>query len=648
MITVGNLSVVFTGQTLFDNVSFMIQQRDKVGLTGKNGAGKSTLLKILSKQQEPTSGSVSIPQGYRIGYLPQEMHHNSGTTVFEEARTAFREVLNLEKEIEDLSHELSVRTDYESSAYHDIIERLNDAGQRLSLLGSGSMDGETEKVLLGLGFKAEDLHRQLDEFSGGWKMRVELAKILLQMPDAVLLDEPTNHLDIESIQWLENFLSGYPGAVVLVSHDRAFLDAVTNRTIEITLGKIEDYKASWSRYVILRKERRDQQMAAYKNQQKMIEETEKFIDRFRYKASKAVQVQSRIKQLDKVERLEVEEEDNTAIHFRFPDAPRSGKVVLRADAVGKAFGEKVILRNLDFIVEREEKIAFVGRNGEGKSTLSKMIMGQLEHTGKIEIGHNVKVGYYAQNQTDTLNPDLTVLQTLESVARNTTTQQLRNILGSFLFGGDAIDKKVRVLSGGEKGRLALAKLLLEPVNLLVLDEPTNHLDMRSKDILKEALRNYNGTMVLVSHDREFLDGLCNKVFEFSSQRIREYPGGIFEFLQSRKLENLKELEKKVAETRKVNAQNQQQSQPDQRSKVDQPINRDLEKRQKQRQNKIRNTEEKIASLEASIKELETSLAEPEIFSNQSRYNELLKKFNSLQQELSGEMEAWETLMQNSD
>jgi ATP-binding cassette subfamily F protein 3 len=648
MITVGNLSVVFTGQTLFDNVSFMIQQRDKVGLTGKNGAGKSTLLKILSKQQEPTSGSVSIPQGYRIGYLPQEMHHNSGTTVFEEARTAFREVLNLEKEIEDLSHELSVRTDYESSAYHDIIERLNDAGQRLSLLGSGSMDGETEKVLLGLGFKAEDLHRQLDEFSGGWKMRVELAKILLQMPDAVLLDEPTNHLDIESIQWLENFLSGYPGAVVLVSHDRAFLDAVTNRTIEITLGKIEDYKASWSRYVILRKERRDQQMAAYKNQQKMIEETEKFIDRFRYKASKAVQVQSRIKQLDKVERLEVEEEDNTAIHFRFPDAPRSGKVVLRADAVGKAFGEKVILRNLDFIVEREEKIAFVGRNGEGKSTLSKMIMGQLEHTGKIEIGHNVKVGYYAQNQTDTLNPDLTVLQTLESVARNTTTQQLRNILGSFLFGGDAIDKKVRVLSGGEKGRLALAKLLLEPVNLLVLDEPTNHLDMRSKDILKEALRNYNGTMVLVSHDREFLDGLCNKVFEFSSQRIREYPGGIFEFLQSRKLENLKELEKKVAETRKVNAQSQQQSQPDQRSKVDQPINRDLEKRQKQRQNKIRNTEEKIASLEASIKELETSLAEPEIFSNQSRYNELLKKFNSLQQELSGEMEAWETLMQNSD
>lgn len=648
MITVGNLSVVFTGQTLFDNVSFMIQQRDKVGLTGKNGAGKSTLLKILSKQQEPTSGSVSIPQGYRIGYLPQEMHHNSGTTVFEEARTAFREVLNLEKEIEDLSHELSVRTDYESAAYHDIIERLNDAGQRLSLLGSGSMDGETEKVLLGLGFKAEDLHRQLDEFSGGWKMRVELAKILLQMPDAVLLDEPTNHLDIESIQWLENFLSGYPGAVVLVSHDRAFLDAVTNRTIEITLGKIEDYKASWSRYVILRKERRDQQMAAYKNQQKMIEETEKFIDRFRYKASKAVQVQSRIKQLDKVERLEVEEEDNTAIHFRFPDAPRSGKVVLRADAVGKAFGEKVILRNLDFIVEREEKIAFVGRNGEGKSTLSKMIMGQLEHTGKIEIGHNVKVGYYAQNQTDTLNPDLTVLQTLESVARNTTTQQLRNILGSFLFGGDAIDKKVRVLSGGEKGRLALAKLLLEPVNLLVLDEPTNHLDMRSKDILKEALRNYNGTMVLVSHDREFLDGLCNKVFEFSSQRIREYPGGIFEFLQSRKLENLKELEKKVAETRKVNAQSQQQSQPDQRSKVDQPINRDLEKRQKQRQNKIRNTEEKIASLEASIKELETSLAEPEIFSNQSRYNELLKKFNSLQQELSGEMEAWETLMQNSD
>ncbi|MBX7202654.1 MAG: ATP-binding cassette domain-containing protein [Bacteroidia bacterium] len=636
MITVGNLSVVFTGHTLFDNVSFMIQQRDKVGLTGKNGAGKSTLLKIISKQLEPTSGSVSVPQGFRIGYLPQEMQHNTGISVFEEAKTAFSEVLNLEKEIDDLSHELSVRTDYESDEYHDIIERLNDAGQRLSMLGSGSMDGEIEKVLLGLGFKPEDLQRQLDEFSGGWKMRVELAKILLQMPDAVLLDEPTNHLDIESIQWLETFLAGYPGAVVMVSHDRAFLDAVTNRTIEITLGKIEDYKAAWSKYVILRKERREQQMAAYKNQQKMIEETEKFIDRFRYKASKAVQVQSRIKQLDKVERLEVEEEDNSSIHFRFPDAPRSGKVVLRADAVGKAFGEKVILHDLNFVVEREERIAFVGRNGEGKTTLSKIINGQLEHSGKVELGHNVKIGYYAQNQTDTLNPDLTVMQTLEAVARNTTTQQLRNILGSFLFGGDAIDKKVRVLSGGEKGRLALARLLLEPVNLLILDEPTNHLDMRSKDILKEALRNYNGTMILVSHDREFLDGLCNKVYEFSNKRVREYPGGIFEFLQSRKLENLKELEVKVAQTKKA---------PEIKSEAKQQ-NREQDKQQKQVQTKIRNAEERIAHLEEEIKALESSLANPEVFNEQGKYNELLTRFNGMQQELSQEMENWERLMQH--
>lgn len=645
MITVGNLSVVFTGHTLFDNVSFMIQQRDKVGLTGKNGAGKSTLLKIISKQTEPTSGSVSVPQGYRIGYLPQEMQHNSGVTVFEEAKTAFKEVLNLEKEIEELSQELTVRTDYESDEYHDIIERLNDAGQRLSLLGSGTMEGETEKVLLGLGFKPEDLHRMLDEFSGGWKMRVELAKILLQMPDAVLLDEPTNHLDIESIQWLENFLAGYPGAVVMVSHDRAFLDAVTNRTIEITLGKIEDYKASWSKYVVLRKERREQQLAAYRNQQKMIEETERFIERFRYKASKAVQVQSRIKQLDKVDRLEVEEEDNSSIHFRFPDAPRSGKVVLRVDEVGKAFGEKTILKKLNFVVEREEKIAFVGRNGEGKTTLTKMINGQLDHTGRIEIGHNVKIGYYAQNQTDTLNPDLTVMQTLEAVARNTTTQQLRNILGSFLFGGDAIDKKVRVLSGGEKGRLALARLLLEPVNLLILDEPTNHLDMRSKDILKEALRNYNGTMLLVSHDREFLDGLCTKVFEFSNQQIREYPGGIFDFLQSRRLENLKELEKAVAQARKSpNAKSDLQAESAAK-KPNQP-NREEEKKQKQLQNKIRQSEEKISQLELELKGLETQLADSEIVKNQLKYQELLGQFNQLQQALANEMSQWEQLMQN--
>jgi len=637
MITVGNLSVLFGGKPLFEDISFMIQSRDKVGLTGKNGAGKSTLLKIISKLQEPTKGTVSVPSGYRIGYLPQEMKHATGKSVFEEARTAFDEVLNLEKELNDLSHELETRTDYESDSYHELIERLNDAGQRLSLLGSGSVDGETEKILIGLGFKQTELHRSMDEFSGGWKMRVELAKILLQMPDAVLLDEPTNHLDIESIQWLEEFLSGYPGAVVLVSHDRAFLDAVTARTIEITLGKIEDYKASYSRYVVLRKERRDQQMAAYTNQRKMIEETEKFIDRFRAKASKAVQVQSRIKQLDKVDRIEVEDEDNAAIHFRFPDAPRSGKVVLTAENVVKSFGQKHILKSLDFMIERGEKIAFVGRNGEGKTTLSKIITGNLDFEGKVETGHNVNIGYYAQNQADLLNPDETVLGTLEAVSRNITTVQLRSILGSFLFSGESVDKKVRVLSGGEKGRLALARLLLEPVNLLILDEPTNHLDMRSKDILKEALRKYNGTMILVSHDREFLDGLCTKVFEFNQGHIKEFPGGIFEFLQHRKLETLKQLEvaKKDKPVATVKTENQ---------KKEEAVKKVDDKEQKQLQNKIRNSEERISGLEVKLKEAEKQLADPVLYSNGQDSSKWLKEHDMLKHQLDLEMKTWEALI----
>lgn len=637
MITVGNLSVLFGGKPLFEEISFMIQSRDKVGLTGKNGAGKSTLLKIISKHQEPTKGNVSIPQGYRIGYLPQEMSHSSGRTVFEEAKTAFAEIMSLEKEVEDISHQLTIRTDYESDSYHELIERLNEAGQRLSIIGGNTIEGETEKMLLGLGFKTDDLTRQMDEFSGGWKMRVELAKILLQMPDAVLLDEPTNHLDIESIQWLEGFLSNYPGAVVLVSHDRAFLDAVTSRTIEITLGKIEDYKASYSRYVVLRQERRDQQMAAYVNQKKKIEETEKFIDRFRAKASKAVQVQSRIKQLDKIDRLEVEDEDNAAIHFRFPDAPRSGKVVLTAENIHKTYDKKVILRGLDFLVERGDKIAFVGRNGEGKTTLSKIITGKLDYSGKIDIGHNVQIGYYAQNQAELLDMNCSVLETLENVARNTTTSQLRNILGSFLFSGETVDKKVRVLSGGEKGRLALAKLLLEPVNLLVLDEPTNHLDMRSKDILKEALRKYNGTMILVSHDREFLDGLCNKVFEFNKGLIREFPGGIFEFLQSRKLESLVELEtvqkqiaKQVAAPAPLKGNTEQEKNND--------------KLVKQQQTKLRNCEDRIADLELKVKTSEEKLSDKEVYNDQQKANLLLKEYEQLKQSLETEVQLWESLL----
>jgi ATP-binding cassette subfamily F protein 3 len=639
MITVGNLSVLFGGKPLFEDISFMIQSRDRVGLTGKNGAGKSTLLKIIAKQQEPTKGTVSFPNGYRIGYLPQEMKHNSGTTIFEEARTAFAEVLRLEDEIAKLSSALETRTDYESDEYHGIIERLNEAGQRLSLLGSGSVDGETEKVLLGLGFRSADMNRQMDEFSGGWKMRVELAKILLQTPDAVLLDEPTNHLDIEAIQWLEGFLSGYPGAVILVSHDRAFLDAVTNRTIEITVGKIEDYKASYSKYVELRKERRELQMAAYLNQKKMIEDTEKFIDRFRYKASKAVQVQSRIKQLDKVDRIEVEEEDNAAIHFRFPPAPRSGKVVVTAEGVSKSFGEKHVLSKLDFMVERGDKIAFVGRNGEGKTTLSKIITGKLEHDGSVALGHNVQLGYFAQNQADTLDPSLTVMETLEQVAGTTTTQQVRNILGAFLFGGEAVDKRVKVLSGGEKGRLAIARLLMQPVNLLVLDEPTNHLDMRSKDILKESLKQYDGTLILVSHDREFLDGLCNKVFEFKSGAIREFPGGIFEFLQSRKLETLKQLEQNKQAVQKPTAPVVEQRKA---------VNPEIEKQKKQLQTKIRNAEERIAQLETELTETENALANPETYADTSKSNELLAQHTALKSDLDAAMQSWEALLMQLD
>jgi ATP-binding cassette subfamily F protein 3 len=635
MITVGNLSVSFGGKPLFEDISFMIQSRDKVGLTGKNGAGKSTLLKIIARMQEAGKGNVSVPSGYRIGYLPQEMKHATGKTIFEEAKTAFKELISLEEELADLSHLLETRTDYESVEYQNLIERLNDVGQRLSLLGSGTMDGETEKILLGLGFSSSDMNRSMDEFSGGWKMRVELAKILLQMPDAVLLDEPTNHLDIESIQWLESFLADYPGAVILVSHDRAFLDAVTNRTIEITLGKIEDYKASYSKYVELRRERREQQRAAYLNQKKMIDDTEKFIERFRAKASKAVQVQSRIKQLDKVERIEIEEEDNASIHFRFPDAPRSGKVALELKDIKKSFGEKSILKSIDLLVERGDKIAFVGRNGEGKTTLSKIITGVLEAEGEVVLGHNVSIGYFAQNQAELLDPKSSVLDTLEKVARNVTTLQLRNILGSFLFSGEDVEKKVSVLSGGEKGRLALARLLLEPVNLLILDEPTNHLDMRSKDILKSALNQYNGTMILVSHDREFLDGLCNKVVEFKEGKTKEFPGGIFEFLQSRKLESLRSLEQKKAvappPVLKKEVPEMKQARPS--------------KEVKKIETRIRTCEERIALLEEDLKEKENKLADPGFYADKELAAKLLAEYEAGKTELGSQMKLWEELLQ---
>ena len=510
MVSVQDISVSFGSFDLLTNISFLINDQDRIGLAGKNGAGKSTLLKIISGHQSPTSGQIDMSKEVTIGYLPQQMKVDDTTTVINETITAFSELIGLSEEIEYCSSEIARREDYESADYLKLCDHLTVVEERYRMLGGTNYMAEAEVTLLGLGFERKDFERPTSELSGGWRMRIELAKILLRKPSLFLLDEPTNHLDIESIQWLETFLAGYPGAVVLVSHDRAFLDNVTRRTIEISLGKIYDYKASWSKYLVLREERREQQLASYRNQQKMIDDTEKFIDRFRYKATKAVQVQSKIKQLDKVERLEVDEEDKSAINLRFPPAPRSGTVVVEADTLTKKYGSLTVLNKIDFKISRGEKVAFVGRNGEGKTTLSKVIIGEVDWEGNLKIGHNVKIGYFAQNQDVLLDESRTVLQTIDDIAKGDIRTKIRDMLGAFLFRGDDVEKKVKVLSGGERARLALVKLLLEPTNLLVLDEPTNHLDMRSKDILKQALIKYDGTLIVVSHDRDFLDGIVGK------------------------------------------------------------------------------------------------------------------------------------------
>jgi len=543
MVSVNQLCVSFGGTNLFDNITFIVNPRDRIGLVGKNGAGKTTLLKIFAGLQEATSGTVVIPQNIDVGYLPQQMIHQSGRTVMEETRTAFDRVLGLLHEIERIHSEITERTDYESDAYLDLLHRMTDLTERYEILGGASVEADVEKTLTGLGFSPSDFNRQTYELSGGWRMRIELAKILLRRPNVLLLDEPTNHLDIESIQWLENYLKDFAGAVVLVSHDRAFLDNITQRTVEISLGKIYDYKVPYTPYLELRREFREQQLAAWRNQQKMIQDTEEFIERFRYKATKAVQVQSRIKQLEKVERIEVDEEDLSAIHVKFPPAPRSGTVVVETEGLVKRYGTKTILDGVDFKIYRGEKVAFAGRNGEGKSTLSKIIMGEVPiEAGTVKTGHNVKIGYYAQNQDEIMDENLTVFQTIDHVAVGDIRVKMRDLLGAFLFRGDDIDKKVRVLSGGERSRLAMVKLLLEPFNLLLLDEPTNHLDIRSKDILKQALIKYDGTLILVSHDRDFLDGLVEKVYEFRDRHIREHIGGIYDFLQKKKIDSLQELE----------------------------------------------------------------------------------------------------------
>jgi ATP-binding cassette, subfamily F, member 3 len=599
MISVENLSLQFTGQRIFEDISFMIGSKDKVGLVGKNGAGKSTLLKIIHGEQQPDSGQIVKPQDVSIGYLPQQLIYHDNKNVLDEALSAFDELNKLEKEIEHLNIQLTEREDYESDSYLELVEIVAEKNDRISVLNSGNSEALAEQTLLGLGFERNDFGRPTKEFSGGWRMRIELAKILLRSPDIFLLDEPTNHLDIESIQWLENFLAGYRGAVLLISHDRTFLDRVTKRTIEISLGKIHDYKVPYTAYLEQRKERREQLLAAYRNQQKQIEETEEFIERFRYKATKAVQVQSRIKQLQRIERIEVDEEDLSSINIKFPSAPRSGTIVFEAENLSKSYGALKVLDEISLYVERGEKIAFVGRNGEGKTTLSRIIIREIEAEGLYKLGHNVNIGYFAQNQDELLNPDKTVFETIDDIAVGDVRAKIRDILGAFLFSGEDIDKKVRILSGGEKSRLSIAKLLLEPYNLLVLDEPTNHLDLRSKDILKQALESYNGTVILVSHDRDFLNGLTDRILEFRNKKIKEFRGTIREFLKKKQLSNLDQLNLKT------------KNRPLTEEPGSESYNKQLYSQRKEFEKKKRKIERKIGQIETEIENLESRQADIE-------------------------------------
>ena len=551
MISIQNLCIEFNSVALFKDVSYVINKKDKIALVGKNGAGKSTMLKIIAGLQQPTSGSVAIPNDLTIGYLPQQMLLMDERTVFEEVKTIFGELDVLKAQLDKLNAELADRTDYESESYLRLIDKITQLNETILLKESDNYEAEIEKTLMGLGFVRTDFTRNTSEFSGGWRMRIELAKLLLKRPDVLLLDEPTNHLDIESIQWLETFLKTKANAVVLVSHDRAFIDNVTNRTIEISCGKIYDYQVNYSKFVTLRQERLEQQIRAYQNQQKQIQETEDFIERFRYKATKAVQVQSRIKQLEKIERIEVDEVDNSRLNLKFPPAPRSGDYPVICDGVEKFYGEHKVFSDVTLTIKRGEKVAFVGKNGEGKSTLVKCIMGEIPFGGELKIGHNVKIGYFAQNQASFLDGEITVFDTIDRVAVGDIRTKIRDILGAFMFGGEASEKKVKVLSGGEKTRLAMIRLLLEPVNLLILDEPTNHLDMKTKDILKQAIKDFNGTVIVVSHDRDFLDGLVEKVYEFGGGKVREHLGGIYDFLQAKNMENLRELEAKATPQKDV-------------------------------------------------------------------------------------------------
>jgi ATP-binding cassette subfamily F protein 3 len=637
LVSLDNITVSFGGFTLINNVSIMINSRDRIGLVGKNGAGKSTLLKILMRLQNPSSGIVSCPADISTGYLPQQMPHYDHLTVFEEVMKAFDILQNIEKQISKLTDDLSKYTDYDSEEYLKTIEKLNEANDLYNIHGGENREASIEQTLLGLGFKRTDFYRNTNEFSGGWRMRIELAKILLRRPDLILLDEPTNHLDIESIQWLEDYLKTFDGALMLISHDRAFLNSVTTRTIEISLGKIYDYKAPYSQFVQLRKERREQQIAAYQNQQKLIENTQDFINKFRYKPTKSNQVQSRIKQLEKIDIIEIDEEDRSALHIKFPPAPRSGQVVFEANDITKRFGDNTVFQDVNLKIERGNRIAFVGRNGEGKTTMARIITDELNYEhGEAKLGYNVNLGYFAQNQDTIMDDNATVFETLDRIAVGDIRTKLRDILGAFLFRGDDVDKKVKVLSGGERSRLAMAKLLIEPYNFIVLDEPTNHMDMRSKDILKDALLKYDGTLLVVSHDREFLDGLVDKIYEFRDSKVKEYLGGIYYFLQRRKIENLNEIEKK---NDLVISQKTKES----TGKDEYLKKKENEKILRKIQTAIIKTEKQIEETETKIADFDKKLASPEIHNIDVSDSSIFEQYNSLKSKLAVQMHEWEKL-----
>ena len=638
MISIENLSVEFGVKPLFTDVSYVINRHDRIALVGKNGAGKSTMLKIIAGLQQPTRGRVSKPKELTIGYLPQVMVLSDSLTVRQETEKAFSDTITLEQHLDSLNQQLADRTDYESAEYQELIEEMTNLNEQLTMINSNNRDAEIEKTLMGLGFERKDFDRPTSEFSGGWRMRIELAKILLQRPDLLLLDEPTNHLDIESIQWLEKFLANNSATVLLISHDRAFLDNVTNRTIEITCGTIHDYNVNYSKYVVLHAERIEQQRRAYDNQQKMIEETRDFIERFRYQATKAIQVQSRIKQLEKIVPIEIDEVDNSRLNLKFPPAPRSGDFPVICNGVEKSYGDHLIFKDVEFMIRRGEKVAFVGRNGEGKSTLVKCIMDQIPFSGELKIGHGVKIGYFAQNQAQLLDENLTVFDTIDRVAVGDIRTRIKDILGAFMFGGENIEKKVKVLSGGERSRLAMIRLLLEPVNLLILDEPTNHLDISSKQVLKDAIKAFDGTAIIVSHDRDFLDGLVSKVYEFGNQRVREHLCGIYEYLEKKNLDSLQELEKKdkTADKSSDKIAADQPAKPMTSETLSFEEQKDLKRKRSQLEKTVKAAENKISDLEQEISELETKMTTPEGSSDQNLYI----RHGQLRQELEAATEKW--------